>query len=245
VNPKDIDSPEGRGDFNKAHVAQLRELGRRMHPFGLDLDESRKHRLLRYAERVAQRAKEFNLVSKGDLETFVEKHIGSCLGPLLLLDSGPQAAWIDIGTGAGLPGLVLKLWEPTHPVLLVESSGKRCLFLEETARILGVEVEVLQKRGEELDPGNLIPGGAQGGFHGNLTRAVLMRAVNPLEKAVTWVPRILRPGDRWYLFAGPDWAGRVAGAAAHLDAAGLHLETCLEIPWAPGRVLVLHKTAAR
>jgi 16S rRNA (guanine527-N7)-methyltransferase len=216
-----------------------------MSPFGLSFDSPRRESILRYAERVATRAQEFNLVSKRDLDVFVEKHVGAALGSLLALKSGPDVVWVDVGSGAGLPGLVLKIWAPEHAVALVEASGKRCLFLEETARALGLDVAIHQKRGEEVTDGDLAPSAGTGspsdGPSPDRQREILMRAVSPLDKALAWVPGLLRPGDRWHLYGGPDWRIHLDHVSKGLASAGLLFEECLEIPWAPGRLLIFRR----
>jgi 16S rRNA (guanine527-N7)-methyltransferase len=233
-------------DSRSEHYREsLRRLGIELAEFSLELTDSRREDLLRYAVLVGRRAQEFNLVSKTDLPHLVDKHIGASLGALLLLRPMAGEVWIDIGTGAGFPGMVLKIWEPEQPVVLVESSAKRCLFLEEAAKLLRLDVTPLQVRGEELKlkdparrpskPDDIASAGSQ--------RVFMTRAVDPLPRALTWLPSQLRPGDRWLYYSGPGWEDMLRNARASLEEARLTFMNCLEIPFAPGRIMSFKREA--
>lgn len=239
------DHPWGMNDNSRSedYQEELQRLGIELSEFSLQLNDSRRENLLRYANLVARRAREFNLVSKADLPHLVDKHIAASLGALLLLKPMSGEVWIDIGTGAGFPGMVLKIWEPAQQVVLVESSAKRCLFLEEAAKLLRLDVTPLQMRGEEL---NLEDTGRppSGGIASEDSRRVFMtRAVDPLPRALTWLPSQLRPGDRWLYYSGPGWEDMLRRARGSLEEARLYFVNCLEIPFAPGRIMSFKREA--
>jgi 16S rRNA (guanine527-N7)-methyltransferase len=69
-------------------------------------------------------------------------------------DEGPPVRWVDVGSGAGAPGLVLALLAPGLRLTLVEPRSKRVAFLRSALGSLGLgRVEVERKRSEELEPG--------------------------------------------------------------------------------------------
>ncbi|MBD3335131.1 MAG: hypothetical protein GF355_06410 [Candidatus Eisenbacteria bacterium] len=256
-SPSPLDSaqkwnPLSQEELRRHYTDQLDRLGRRLEAGGLELTPRRRERLIDYSLLVAERAQAFNLVSRRDLPSLVEKHIGASLGPLLYLQDYEWRLWADIGTGAGLPGLVLNIWNEDQPVVLIESSGKRCLFLEEARRRLGLSFRILQQRGQELDRADL--GGHEGASPGEETGASamtaggsgpvawLMRAVTPLAKALDWVPGLLGRSDVWLFYAGPGWGAWVASHEGELADTGVELQSCLEIPWAPGRLLVWQRS---
>jgi 16S rRNA (guanine527-N7)-methyltransferase len=79
-------------------------------------------------------------------------HIADSLVGLEVPAVGEAARIVDLGSGAGLPGLVLAIARPEAEVVLVESVGKKCAWLERTVSALGLEnVRVVCARAEELD----------------------------------------------------------------------------------------------
>ena len=105
--------------------------------------------LSRYAGLVREWAPRLDLVAPGDLTQFEERHIGNSLRLLPLVRSlGPGVA-IDVGSGAGLPGLPLAIAEPDRVWRLLEPRGRRAAFLEEAVRSLGLSCEVVRATAEE------------------------------------------------------------------------------------------------
>ncbi|MBU1700244.1 MAG: class I SAM-dependent methyltransferase [Candidatus Eisenbacteria bacterium] len=225
--------------FKEEYNSQLDTLAARLAEHGLELNAGRKETLYRFALLIAERAQEFNLVSRGDLERVIDKHVGASLGPLLYVKTDPRSLWVDIGSGAGLPGMVLKAWEPEQPMLFVESSGKRCLFLEEAGHRLGLGVAVKQARCEELSIQNLVQ--AWGGAYPIRHFVYFMRAVDPLLKASSWVPSLMTPGDLWLFYTGIGWEKLYESCREELEASSMKLIKCLEVPWSPGRILIFEK----
>jgi 16S rRNA (guanine527-N7)-methyltransferase len=90
-----------------------------------------------------------NLISATTIDQVWRRHI---IDSLQLLDvAGDWRNWVDVGTGAGFPGLVVAIAaadQPDRKVWLVESNYKRCAFLREAARATGARVEIVNRKVE-------------------------------------------------------------------------------------------------
>jgi len=106
-------------------------------------------RLATYAELVRRWSGRLDLVSPGDLECFEERHIEDSLRLLPLVDELPEGPAIDVGSGAGLPGIPLAIAGRDRPWRLLEPRGRRAGFLEECVRTLDLPCEVLTQRAQE------------------------------------------------------------------------------------------------
>jgi 16S rRNA (guanine527-N7)-methyltransferase len=106
---------------------------------------------LYYRELVAWNER-VNLTSVTDYEAVQVKHFLDSLSCLQILDTlAPDARCIDIGAGAGFPGLPLKMVRPSMRLTLLESVGKKVGFLEHMVKVLRLkDVGVVQGRAEEL-----------------------------------------------------------------------------------------------
>ena len=93
----------------------------------------------------------FNLTAIRDVEGIRSKHFLDSLSCSLVMRDNPPTSLIDIGTGAGFPGIPLKILYPAMRLVLVESVGKKAEFCRHITRLLNLEkVEVLQSRAEDL-----------------------------------------------------------------------------------------------
>lgn len=110
---------------------------------------------VRYGSLLMQRNAQMNLTALTDPKEIAEKHILDCLLPIPLLQRmglKPEGdtPWLDVGSGAGFPGLVFQLTQNWGPVTLLDSLQKRLRFLQEVAQELDIpRVSVLHGRAEE------------------------------------------------------------------------------------------------
>ena len=118
--------------------------------FGLDLDEAQAAKLTAHLDLVDEWGERMNLTAIRERSQQVTKHV---------LDSLSVAPWLkgkrvaDIGSGAGFPGIPLAIVRPDVHFALVESTGKKCRFLEHVRDTLGLtNVEVVQSRAEAYRP---------------------------------------------------------------------------------------------
>ena len=169
---------------------------------GVALDASRAATLIRYEDLLGRRAVPLGAVARSDAARIRERHILDCLRAAPLVHEVDVAC--DLGSGAGLPGIVVAVAEPGVRVLLVESRAKRAAFLEFAVLELGLSnADVVVGRAEEL---------------GREVDACFARAFAPLPLAWSVARGILRPGGRLVYFAGAELWDPVVPEGAALEA---------------------------
>ena len=136
-------SPSDRESLRQRLCAGVAELG-------LALDESAIERLLDYVELLARWNQAYNLTAVRDPDEMLTKHVLDSLTVLPFLH-GPRV--LDVGTGAGLPGIPLALVRPEVQFTLLDSNGKKTRFVTHAVATLALKnVEVLQARAEDYHP---------------------------------------------------------------------------------------------
>ncbi len=129
--------------LSSAFVEGLRQLG-------LSLNEQQVTQFQRYREMLLDWNSRINLTAITDPEEVLSKHFLDSLSLLIAYDR-PGARLLDIGSGAGFPGLPLKIARPRWEVVLLEATGKKVTFLRHVIEALRLEgVVALQGRAEEL-----------------------------------------------------------------------------------------------
>ena len=107
--------------------------------------------LLTYEKELLEWNQKFNLTAIRDSESIRTKHFLDSFSCVLAWKTSPPNQLIDIGTGAGFPGIPLKILYPNLKLTLVESVGKKAMFCQHIVGVLGLEhVEVVQARAEDL-----------------------------------------------------------------------------------------------
>jgi 16S rRNA (guanine527-N7)-methyltransferase len=107
--------------------------------------------LLTYEKELLEWNQKFNLTAIRDVESIRTKHFLDSFSCVLAWKATPPNRLIDVGTGAGFPGVPLKILYPNLKLTLVESVGKKAMFCQHIVRVLGLEhVEVVQARAEDL-----------------------------------------------------------------------------------------------
>jgi 16S rRNA (guanine527-N7)-methyltransferase len=186
-------------------VGPDRLLAEGVQALGLELPEGAEARLLAYTEGVLRWNRVHNLTAARDARTFVQRHLLDCLAALPFLAGD---SLLDIGSGAGLPGVVFAVARPDLACRLVEPRAKRAAFLNSMRAELGLaNVEVVTARAEDLPPR---------GLHDLATA----RAVTALADLWRLARPQLAPGGRLLALVGH----RPADALARLAAEGLAVE---------------------
>jgi 16S rRNA (guanine527-N7)-methyltransferase len=117
---------------------------------GVRLDESQIGALLALIDELERANAQFNLTAIRDRAGMLSKHLIDSLSVQPFLRGGRVA---DVGTGAGFPGLPLAIANPTRHFALIEATGKKARFVENTARQVGVKnVEIVNERAERYRP---------------------------------------------------------------------------------------------
>jgi 16S rRNA (guanine527-N7)-methyltransferase len=107
--------------------------------------------LITYEKELLEWNQKFNLTAIRDSESIRTKHFLDSFSCVLAWKAAPPDHLIDVGTGAGFPGVPLKILYPNLRLTLVESVGKKAMFCQHIVRVLGLEhVNVIQTRAEIL-----------------------------------------------------------------------------------------------
>jgi 16S rRNA (guanine527-N7)-methyltransferase len=154
-------------------------------------------RLSAYLAVLQRWQRRINLVGASTLVDPWRRHFldSAQLAPLLPPDS-PRL--IDLGSGAGFPGLVLAILTPAQ-MCLVESDARKCAFLQEAARVTGTRVEIKNARIESLAPAAY--------------RVVTARALAPLPKLFEYAGKLLAPNGLCLFLKGHTWRAELTRAA--------------------------------
>lgn len=143
--------------------------------------------LLQYLFLLQKWNRSYNLTAIRDMETMITRHI---------LDSLAIAPWIrgkrilDVGTGAGLPGIPLALSNPALQITLLDSNGKKIRFLQEVKRVLAIDnIEIVQSRAENYHPPLAFD-------------TVLSRAFSDLAQMLRWTHHLVNIGGIWLAMKG-------------------------------------------
>jgi 16S rRNA (guanine527-N7)-methyltransferase len=167
--------------------------------------------MVRYAAILAGAGVERGLIGPREVERLWDRHLLNCGAVAELIPQGSEV--IDVGSGGGLPGLVLAIARPDLRIMLLEPLLRRTSFLSECVEDLALgNVEVRRGRAEE--------------WAGNLSAEVVTaRAVAPLEKLVGWCLPLLAPGGRMLALKGE-------AAAAELEVVAPTLRPLGAVDWA-------------
>lgn len=141
-----------------------------------------------YAALLATEGELRGLIGPREVPRIWERHLVNCALVTDLVD--PSSTVCDLGSGAGLPGLVMAIRRPDLTVTLVEPLLRRTTFLEEAVASLGLSnVEVVRARAEAL--------------HGSRTfDVVTARAVAPLDRLIRWSLPLVRTGGAFLAMKG-------------------------------------------
>ena len=175
-------------------------------PSWLKTDVSREtfERLEAYVALIEKWNPKINLVSKSSLPEIWDRHIWDSAQIFDIAVEG--SVWADFGSGGGLPGIVLAIFakelRPDMQFYLVESDQRKCAFLRNVVREVGLNVKVHAERIEVLDPigASVISARALTDLNGLLEfveRHSAKNGVAILPKGETWEKEILQAQENW------------------------------------------------
>ena len=186
-----------------------------------------------YYEMLIDYNMRINLTAITDPVDVARKHFADSAAAISLIPQG--ASCIDVGTGAGFPGLPLLILRPDIKLTLLDSLNKRIAFLQAVVDQIGLAAKFIHARAEDA--------GHENSFRERFDIA-LSRAVAPANVLLELTLPFVNVGGASLMYKGPRAAEELAGAerAARL----LHLETRLvpfDAPWGERHVVAAKKTA--
>jgi 16S rRNA (guanine527-N7)-methyltransferase len=149
------------------------------------------------------------LIGPREVPRLWERHV---LNSAALAEAVPQGARVvDVGSGAGLPGIPLGLARPDLTLTLVEPMSRRVEFLQDVVRVLDVPWRIIRGRAEERSVVREV----------GPVDVVTARAVAPLPRLVGWCRGLLSPGAQLIALVGARAAAEVPDLVPELEAAGM------------------------
>ncbi len=177
-----------------ARVALQARLEQGIARLGLSLPAAAVSRLLDYQALLERWNAAYNLTAVRDPAEMITRHL---LDSLAILPFVCGASLADLGTGPGLPGVVLAIAAPGREVLLVDSNGKKVRFLREAIRALKLDgVRAVQSRVEDV----------QGRFD-----CITARAFASLADMLAWGGHLLAPEGIWLAMKGRQSEDELSG----------------------------------
>jgi 16S rRNA (guanine527-N7)-methyltransferase len=160
---------------------------------GLKLAREQIRKLVRFAELVIEGNEATNLTGAKSIDRFLIEQVLDSLSVLTVLR--PKPPIVDVGSGAGLPGIPIAIAQPDKPVILLEPRAKRAEFLRGAIeRLEMANVSVVQASAHGPDAQSLA----------GSARTALLRAVAQPERAVALGAGLVRPGGDIVLYQGRD-----------------------------------------
>lgn len=117
--------------------------------YKITLTENQYEQFQKYFELLAEWNEKMNLTAITDESGVALKHFADSLSLLNFVDIPQNSSLADVGTGAGFPGVVLKIARPDIKLTLIDSLNKRLVFLGEVCAQLGIDAELIHSRAED------------------------------------------------------------------------------------------------
>ena len=179
---------------------------------GLLADEKCLHSLQQFTKELLRVNAVMNITAITQLEDIVSKHYLDSLSPLITGHFSEGAKVMDVGSGGGFPGVVLKIARNDLKMTFLDSQKKRITFLEDTGQLLGLSgCEYLHKRAED--------GGKDEKLRESFDIAV-SRAVATLPVLCEWCLPYVRVGGKFIAMKGPEPKEEVERAKAAISLLG-------------------------
>ena len=187
--------------------------------------------LTRFVALLRQWQQTHNLVSRSSLEGIWSRHVADSLQ--LLRHAPDFRRWVDLGSGAGFPGLVVAIAskdQPERHVTLVEANHKKAAFLRAAIRETGAPASVVAERIEAFAPGTAA------------ADVVSARALAPVADLLRLGAHLLGPGSVMLLLKGQDFVQELEAASKYWDFDVLDSASVTD---AGGRVLAIRNIRQR
>lgn len=214
-------------------MEQIREyLVQTAEKYGITVDETAAGRFQTYMELLLEWNEKINLTAIREPKEIVVKHFLDSILLMKYLDFPEGASLIDVGTGAGFPGLPLKIMRPGLRLTLLDGLNKRLVFLQEVLQRLDLSAEIVHARAEE--------GGRMPAYRQKYD-FVTARAVAPLNVLGEYCLPFLKMGGTFAAMKGPQPQEECKNAENAVSLLGCTLSDVREftLPGGDGRSLIL------
>ncbi len=178
---------------------------------GISLSEKQLGQFQRYMELLVEWNRKMNLTAITDPEGVTVKHFYDSLLLLKAVELPEGASLIDVGTGAGFPGIPVAIARPDVKLTLLDSLNKRLVFLAEVCRELGISAEIRHARAEE--------GGRQKELREQFDFATA-RAVAGMNVLSEYCVPFVKKGGAFVAMKGPDGEEELKQAACGIGTLG-------------------------
>ena len=196
-----------------------------------EADEFQRKRFLHYYEMLIEWNAKINLTAITDPEGVASRHFADSLLALKLIPQG--ARLIDIGTGAGFPGIPLKIMRPDIELTLLDSLNKRIIFLNEVLKDLDIDARTLHLRAED--------GAKDPELRGRFDIAT-SRAVAAVSKIAGWTLPFVKNGGASLMYKGPSVQDELTDAQSVLKKLNADINIIsYERPWGERCILTAEK----
>ncbi len=175
-----------------------------------------------YMSFLLQENKKYNLTGITVPEEIIVKHFLDSLAPLPFIDLNPDGKILDAGTGAGFPGLVLKIMKPEIDMILLDATLKKINFLNLLASKLAIKegLKLVHARAEKL---------AKKERYRESFKYVLARAVAPLNILCEYTLAFVEKGGSAYFYKGPEYKEELKEAGHSLQIMGGEVRDILKL----------------
>ena len=188
------DQEPSRADLASAVAAECERLG-------LVVSSDAVPRLAAYAASLWSWNERLNLTRHTDVEKFVSRDVADAVAIAPHLETGAHV--LDVGTGGGVPGVLLAILRPDLRVELCDSVGKRARAVREIVAEIGLTIPVHEGAAQPLVAA-AAEAGERGGRPGRFD-VLVVRAVAPLLKLLGWFEPLCDAYGRMLVIKGPRW----------------------------------------
>jgi 16S rRNA (guanine527-N7)-methyltransferase len=217
-----------KANYNVKYIANSQSsllpdelVARALAPFGLQPTPALAEAIRKYMELLLRWNQKISLTSITKPREILQRHFGESMFAARAIPIA-RGRLVDIGSGAGFPGLALKLVAPELEVVLIEPSQKKSTFLAEVARTLALnDVKIISKRVEDLKDFEAV------------ADFVTCRAVRPDKRLLAWCRGALAANGRCVLWLG------LEGSQEIQRSAGWDWQPAIPIPQSSNRVLLV------
>ena|SRR5258708_6965587 len=174
------------------------QISRALSVFGMSISNEQIAMVREYMLILLKWNLSISLTTVTDPDEIISRHFGESMFATKLIPV-ENCRLADVGTGAGFPGLPLKILSPTLELVLIESNKKKHAFLSEVVRTLKLQgVEVFPDRFEQIRPETL------------KVDLISARALGDFKQLLRWAAQALKPGGNIMLWVGAEDATRLS-----------------------------------